>query len=152
MVKNESCGVEILGRSVVAGVAGTVVMTVFQKLVEMPLTGRPDSYAPAELVEKVFRVHPEGPARRRINNATHLALGSMWGAACGPRRAPRPGCRGGGVRGRLHGGRRTQYGARDLSDAIDRGNGPARTGQWTSSTSWSSQRHQPIDTHLQMIG
>ncbi len=83
MVKNESSGAEILGRSVVAGVAGTVVMTVFQKLVEMPLTGRPDSYAPAELVEKVFRIHPEGPARWRLNNVTHLALGSMWGAAYG---------------------------------------------------------------------
>ncbi len=46
MVKNESSEPEILGRSVVAGVAGTVVMTVFQKLAEMPLTGRPDSYAP----------------------------------------------------------------------------------------------------------
>ncbi len=39
MVKNESSEPEILGRSVVAGVAGTVVMTVFQKLAEMPARG-----------------------------------------------------------------------------------------------------------------
>ena len=135
MVKNQSSGVEILGRSVVVGVAGTVVMTVFQKLVEMPLTGRPDSYAPAELIEKVFRVHPEGPARRRIKNATHLAVGSMWGAACGPRRAPGAGRRGGGVRGRLHGDVVLDTGCGTSQTLSTGGNGPARTGQWTSSTS-----------------
>jgi len=83
MVKNQSSEPEILGRSVVAGFAGTVVITGFQKLAEMPLTGRPDSYAPAELVEKVFRIHPQGAARWRLNNASHLALGTMWGAAYG---------------------------------------------------------------------
>ncbi len=72
----------LLGRGAVAGVAGTVVMTAFQKLVEMPITGRSDSYAPAEFAEKVFRLAPGTPvARRRLNNATHLALGTMWGAA-----------------------------------------------------------------------
>lgn len=74
----------LLGRGVLAGVAGTVVMTAFQKFVEMPITGRADSYAPAEFAEKVFRVKPQGAgARRRLNNATHLALGTMWGAAYG---------------------------------------------------------------------
>ncbi len=72
----------VLGRGVVAGVAGTVVMTAFQKFVEMPITGREDSYAPAEFTEKVFGLAPETPAARwRLNNATHLALGTMWGAA-----------------------------------------------------------------------
>ncbi len=72
----------VLGRGVVAGVAGTVVMTAFQKFVEMPITGREDSYAPAEFTEKVFGLAPETPATRwRLNNATHLALGTMWGAA-----------------------------------------------------------------------
>jgi len=37
----------VLGRGAVAGVAGTVVMTAFQKFGEMPITGRSDSYAPA---------------------------------------------------------------------------------------------------------
>lgn len=68
----------------VAGVAGTVVMTAFQRLVEMPLTGRGDSLAPAELAERVLRVHPRTPAgRSRLNLATHLALGGLWGAAHG---------------------------------------------------------------------
>jgi len=72
----------VLRRGAVAGVAGTVVMTAFQQFVEMPITGRSDSYAPADFAEKVFRLAPGTPAaRRRLNNATHLALGTMWGAA-----------------------------------------------------------------------
>lgn len=38
----------MIGRGIMAGLAGTVAMTVFQKPVEMPLTGREDSYAPAK--------------------------------------------------------------------------------------------------------
>ncbi len=74
--------VEMLGRGVLAGLAGTVVMTAFQKLVEMPLTGRDDSNAPAEFAEKALSIHP-GTARsqKRLNYATHLALGTVWGAA-----------------------------------------------------------------------
>jgi len=51
-----------VGRGAVAGVAGTVVMTAFQKFGEMPITGRSDSYAPADFAEKVFRLAP-GPRR-----------------------------------------------------------------------------------------
>ncbi len=106
MVKNESSEPEILGRSVVAGVAGTVVMTVFQKLAEMPLTGRPDSYAPAELVEKGLP-HPSSgrsPVALEQRDASrawdHVGRGVR---RRGPRRAPRPTRRGGGVRDCLHG-------------------------------------------------
>ena len=75
---------EMVGRGVVAGLAGTVVMTAFQKLVEMPLTGRDDSYAPAEFAEKALSLHPRGArSRKRLNYATHLALGTLWGAAYG---------------------------------------------------------------------
>lgn len=72
------------GRGVLAGLAGTVVMTAFQKLVEMPLTGRGDSYAPADFAERVLPIHPETDGGRwRLNYATHLALGTMWGSAYG---------------------------------------------------------------------
>ncbi len=73
-----------VGRGILAGLAGTVVMTAFQKLVEMPLTGRDDSNAPADFAEKVLPIHP-GSARsqKRLNYATHLALGTLWGAAYG---------------------------------------------------------------------
>lgn len=84
---------EALGRGVIAGVAGTAVMTAFQKLVEMPVTGRPDSYAPASFAEKVLGLRPsDAAARRRLNNGTHFALGTMWGAAYGV--AARAGLRG----------------------------------------------------------
>ncbi len=69
-------------RGAVAGVAGTVVMTGFQKFVEMPLTRRGDSYAPASLAEKVLPVQTGShKGRKRLNDGTHLALGVMWGAA-----------------------------------------------------------------------
>ncbi len=93
MVKTTS---ELLGRGVLAGVAGTAVMTAFQKLVEMPITGRPDSYAPANFAQKVLRVHPRSAAARsRLNNAMHLALGTVWGAGYGI--AARAGLRGPGA-------------------------------------------------------
>ena len=74
----------VLGRAVVAGVCGTVVMTAFQKLVEMPLSKRGESYAPADFAERVTPLSADGPQeRRRLNYATHFALGTMWGAAYG---------------------------------------------------------------------
>ncbi len=73
-----------LSRGVVAGVAGTVVMTAFQKFVEMPITKRPESYAPADFAEKVTSADPRTPTgRRRLNYVTHFSLGMMWGAAYG---------------------------------------------------------------------
>ena len=75
---------DVVVRGVVAGVAGTAVMTAFQKLVEMPLTGRGESYAPADFAETVLRVHPQtAQGRRQLNWTTHFALGTMWGAAYG---------------------------------------------------------------------
>jgi len=77
-----------LGRGVVSGLAGTAVMTVFQKLIEMPLTGRSDSYAPASFAEMVspaaFTAHT---CQRTLNYGTHFALGP-----CGALRSglPRP--------------------------------------------------------------
>ena len=73
-----------LGRGVLAGAAGTVVMTAFQRLVEMPVTGRSDSFAPAAVAERVLRVHPRTQeGRSRLNTATHFAVGGLWGAAHG---------------------------------------------------------------------
>ena len=73
-----------LGRGMLAGVAGTGVMTAFQKFVEMPLTGRGDSYVPAELAERVLPVNPTtDEGRKALNYATHFSLGGMWGAAYG---------------------------------------------------------------------
>ncbi|MBG6218207.1 hypothetical protein IWX75_002688 [Arthrobacter sp. CAN_A6] len=71
-------------RGMVAGVAGTVVMTAFQKFVEMPLTGRETSYAPADFAERILPIHPRSQqGREQLNLVTHHALGTMWGAAYG---------------------------------------------------------------------
>jgi hypothetical protein len=73
-----------VARGGLAGVAGSVVMTAFQKLVEMPVSEREDSYAPAELAQKLLPVRPQSAAGRWwLNYAAHTALGAMWGAAYG---------------------------------------------------------------------
>ena len=73
-----------LGRGLIAGLAGTAVMTAFQELVEMPLTRRRDSYAPADLVEAATPLHPTTAAgRTRLNWAAHFGFGGAWGLAYG---------------------------------------------------------------------
>ncbi|MDQ3408021.1 MAG: hypothetical protein M3472_07720 [Chloroflexota bacterium] len=72
----------VVAKGAIAGLAGTVVMTAFQKLVEMPITKRGDSYAPADFAERVLPVRAaRGEDRKRLNYATHFALGPMWGVA-----------------------------------------------------------------------
>jgi hypothetical protein len=83
----------LVGRGVLAGVAGTAVMTAVQKFVEMPLTGRSDSYVPAQLAERVLPVRPATHrGRTALNYAAHFSLGGMWGTAYGV--AARRGLRG----------------------------------------------------------
>ncbi len=71
-----------LGRGAVAGLAGVTAMTAWQKLVEMPTTGREDSYEPANLLMRVLPIAPKhGDAKRRLNYAAHFGVGLAWGAA-----------------------------------------------------------------------
>jgi hypothetical protein len=72
---------ESVGRGVAAGLMGTVAMTAFQRWVEMPISGRGESYQPAELVERVLGRRVEQPNRRRSNYAAHFGVGAAWGAA-----------------------------------------------------------------------
>jgi hypothetical protein len=73
-----------VARGIVAGVAGTVVMTAFQKFVEMPITKREESYAPANFAQKITGIDPKtSDGRRRLNYVTHFSLGMMWGTAYG---------------------------------------------------------------------
>jgi len=57
-------------------------MTAFQKLVEMPLTGRGDSYAPAAFAERLLPVEVDADSDR-VNGVAHFALGAMMGAVHG---------------------------------------------------------------------
>lgn len=73
-----------IGKGAIAGLAGVVAMTAFQRLVEMPLTGRSESYAPADLVMKLFPVAPKRKRdRRRLNYAAHFGVGVAWGVGHG---------------------------------------------------------------------
>ncbi len=73
-----------MGRGAVAGLLGAVVMTGFQRLVEMPLTGRKESYAPASLVTTLLPVAPKGKrSRRRLNYIAHFGIGVSWGLGHG---------------------------------------------------------------------
>lgn len=84
MTQKKNSMAENVGRGIVAGVAGTVVMTAFQKLIEMPLTGREESYAPARFAQKVLPVQADTDEElERLNWATHFGLGTMWGSAYG---------------------------------------------------------------------
>ncbi len=65
-----------------SGLGGTVVMTAFQKFVEMPLTGRGDSFEPANLLMKVLPIGRKRKAAKvRLNYAAHFGVGAGWGAA-----------------------------------------------------------------------
>lgn len=71
-----------VARGALAGVAGTTAMTAFQRLVEMPLTGRRESMEPARLAERLLPLkRKRGAARRRRNYAVHFGIGLGWGAA-----------------------------------------------------------------------
>lgn len=73
-----------IGRGAVAGLAGVAAMTAFQRLVEMPLTGRDESYAPADLVTKLLPVAPKDQhERRRLNYIAHFGVGVAWGVGHG---------------------------------------------------------------------
>jgi hypothetical protein len=83
-LRNRPSTKAMIGSGILAGVAGTVVMTAFQKLIEMPTTQREESYAPADFAERVLPVHPTSArGRRGLNYMTHFALGAMWGSAYG---------------------------------------------------------------------
>jgi hypothetical protein len=77
--------VKMVGLGMLAGLAGSVVMTAFQRLIEIPISEREDSYAPAELAQKMLPIDPpkNNKARKRLNYEMHTALGAIWGAAYG---------------------------------------------------------------------
>jgi hypothetical protein len=70
-----------LGRGLIAGLAGTVVMTIASTL-EMRLRKRPPSTAPADAAGKVLGVQPrDAEGKQRFSNVVHFAYGTTWGLA-----------------------------------------------------------------------
>jgi hypothetical protein len=69
-ISSKPSGKSVITRGVLSGVAGTVVMRAFQKFVEMPLTRRGESYAPANFAEKITPLDVQShEGRRRLNYA-----------------------------------------------------------------------------------
>ena len=72
-----------IGKGLVAGAAGTVVMTGSQMLAQ-GLLGEESSDAPVQAVEKVAGVEPKGEKEKeRVNYATHFVYGTAWGVPRG---------------------------------------------------------------------
>lgn len=72
-----------LGKGLAAGLAGTAALTAVQRI-EMMITDREGSSAPAEAVEKVLDLRPENEAAgERLGHLTHWAYGTGWGAVRG---------------------------------------------------------------------
>lgn len=81
-----------LARGAVAGFAGTVATTAFQKLVEMPLTRRPASFVPAKMAARLLPVEPNSHTGwLGLNYAAHFGVGGAWGIplSLAQRRGPR---------------------------------------------------------------
>lgn len=80
MATKKSSLASSLGNGVLASVAGTAVMTAFQKLVEMPITRRGESDAPAQFAEKVLPIGSHEPlTHRQVNYIAHFGIGALWG-------------------------------------------------------------------------
>lgn len=72
-----------IGSGVVAGIAGTVVMTLAEKL-EQRVTGRPSSYLPAQTAERLFGLRSLPDRRRNGRNlAMHFFNGVVGGVLRG---------------------------------------------------------------------
>ncbi len=72
-----------VGRGLVAGVAGTALMTV-ASTIEMKVQGREASTAPADAAAKVLGVEPTGDDEKaRFATVVHWVYGTSWGALRG---------------------------------------------------------------------
>ncbi len=68
-----------VGRGLAAGLVGTVAITASQ-MIEMKITGREPSMAPADAVCKVLGVQPDGEAEKaRLAQMMHWDYGTNWG-------------------------------------------------------------------------
>lgn len=72
---------KIIGKGIVAGLAGVAAMTVAEKL-EQLITRRPNSYVPAHTLEKLLGL-PRKPDRERLvlNHVMHWGQGIFAGVA-----------------------------------------------------------------------
>jgi hypothetical protein len=82
----------LIGKGLLAGLVGTAAISLSQ-LIEMRISKRPPSTAPADAAGKILRVQPRDPeGKMRFANVVHWAYGTSWGlirAALGGSRGDR---------------------------------------------------------------
>lgn len=86
MKSNHSITGEIafaLGKGIIAGVAGTAAITIAQ-MIDMKITGRAPSDAPAKAVNKVLNVKATSEEQKEtFVQEVHWTYGTLWGVARG---------------------------------------------------------------------
>lgn len=71
-----------IGKGLIAGLAGTLAMTVSQ-MIEMKITKRKPSDAPAKAVNKILHVESPDEYKMEYSNEVHYAYGTSWGVVRG---------------------------------------------------------------------
>lgn len=70
-----------IGKGLVAGLAGTIAITISQ-MIEMKITGRKPSTAPADAASKVLDIKPATEQdKQQFSLQVHWTYGTMWGVA-----------------------------------------------------------------------
>ncbi|MGH2649221.1 MAG: hypothetical protein ACRDE8_16695, partial [Ginsengibacter sp.] len=67
-----------IGKGLIAGIAGTIAITVSQ-MIEMRITGRKPSTAPAKAVKKTLHIQAVKGNTETFSNEVHYAYGTTWG-------------------------------------------------------------------------
>ena len=71
-----------IGKGLIAGLAGTLVMTLSQ-MIEMSITKRKPSTAPADAVERALHIKPRPGNKKAFSNGVHYVYGTSWGVIRG---------------------------------------------------------------------
>ncbi len=72
-----------IGVGLIAGLAGTIVMTICQRI-DMKITGRKGSKTPAKAVREAFDIKPVSQSEsKELSTRVHWVYGTSWGAIRG---------------------------------------------------------------------
>ncbi|MEO6813652.1 MAG: hypothetical protein ABI172_06950 [Ginsengibacter sp.] len=69
----------VIGKGLIAGLAGTAAITLSQTI-EMKITHRPSSFAPADAASKALGIEASTREnRKKFSNEVHWTYGTLWG-------------------------------------------------------------------------
>jgi hypothetical protein len=71
-----------IGKGLIAGLAGTVAITISQ-MIEMSITNRKPSDAPAKAVKKTLHIKALEEYKQEFSNEVHWVYGTSWGVMRG---------------------------------------------------------------------